>query len=198
MRTLLPPLLTALIFAPVARADATPPPLTYIPREVVLEFAEPYPGWSVFAVSGNTVRQLPTTGRVALMELLGDNYSTRRMGVELYALPDSLLSELGTLTPSADWFRQHRDHPGIKQGGTGVLSVSTTVADPRGRVVEERRVTLTATRIETELISERTEASGLVVAVYALLFVSLVLLVVWLIRRRNTRRDQPPTEPSGG
>ncbi|MFZ8281226.1 hypothetical protein ACO1KQ_15085, partial [Staphylococcus aureus] len=66
-------------------------------------------------MTGNTVRQLPTTGRVALMELLGDNYSTRRMGVELYALLDGLLAELSTLTPSADWFRQHRDHPQIKR-----------------------------------------------------------------------------------
>ncbi len=198
MRTLLP-LFLLLSLASVARADATPPPFTSIPREVVLDFAEEYPGWTFFAVAGFTrrVERVSTTAPVALFELLGDDSTTRRMGVEVYAIPDDVLAEIGGPTTESDWYKRHADDPRLRRLGIGVLSISTTMADPRARVIETYRVTLTPTALELEQVSSKEEyGSGILVSgVCVVVVVGLVWCLVWCIRRLFRRK--PPVTRTG-
>jgi hypothetical protein len=194
MRTLLS-LLLLLSPAAIARADATPPPFTSISREVVLEFAEPYKGWTFFAVAGRSRSQrVSTTTPVALSELLGDNYTTRRMGVMVYAIPDDLLAEIGSPTADLKWYERNDKDPRVRRLGVGVLSISTTYADPRARVIDTYRVTMTPTELETELVSEKVEygTPSCVCGSGCMLFAGLIAFVVWRRRRNSLTRTTPP------
>lgn len=192
--------LIAVLSLPVfAHADATPPPFTYISREVVLEFAEEYPGWTFFAVAGfdRRVARVNTAGPVALSALVGNDYYTRRMGVRVCAIPDDVLAEIGAPTTDSKWYERHGKDRRVMWLNIGPMSISTTMADPRARVIETYRVTMTPTELEMELVSENAEyGSGVCVGgAWVLVVVGLVWLVVWLIRRmlhRPVTRTAPP------
>ena len=191
--------LIAVLSLPVfARADATPPPFTYISREVVLEFAEEYPGWTFFAVAGRQrVKRVSSAGPTALSALMGDDYVTRRMGVSVCAIPDDVLAEIGAPTTDSKWYERHGKDGRVMWLGIGPLSISTTMADPRARVIETYRVTMTPTDLKTELVSETAEyGTGVCVGgAWVLVVVGLVWLLVLLIRRmfrRSVTRTTPP------
>ena len=191
--------LIAVLSLPVfAHADATPPPFTYISREVVLEFAEEYPGWTFFAVAGrHRVKHVSTTSPVALLSLMGHDYVTRRMGVSVCAIPDDVLAEIGAPTTDSKWYERHGKDRRVMWLHIGPMSISTTMADPRARVIETYRVTMTPTELEMKLVSEKAEyGSGVCVGgACVAMVVGLAWLVVWLIRRmfrRSVTRTDPP------
>lgn len=200
MRTLLP-LFVLLSLAATARADVAVPGVKRIPREVRVTFAEPYPGHTFFVVCRDTVKPVPTAaGEVNLSELVGITYWSSRIGMTLYAVPDDMLADLGSAAPDGKWFEANAKNPRLRAADMRSTEFGAFVTDPRERIIQTYRVTLTPTAVETELVSEQSEQGwGVWVCggVCLALTCGFVSLSVWLIRRlfrRSITRTAPPPE----
>lgn len=185
-------LLAPLVLASTASADVAVPGFKTIPREVSVEFAGAYPGWTFFVVGSTKVPQVPTTGEFSLAGVAGNDYATQRMGARVCAVPDELLAELEQTRPDREWFEKNEQNPRLRWVRFDPLSISTPVTDPRVRVTQKYRLTLTPTALEKELLSEVAEQdwTGLVIAgvVVAALAAGVFALGVWLVRKFRRRR----------
>lgn len=186
-------LLILLAAATAVHANSPPPGFKYVPRDIHVEFAEAYPGYTFFVVTKGYGERVPSTdGDVNLSRLVPGGYVSHRTAFRLCAVPDDLLANRPSDDPDWKWFQANSDNPRLRWATFDPPSEEPSMGDPRDGIVQKYRLTLTPTAIEKELISERTEPAWPTLAVYALLFVSVVLFVVWLIRRRSLTRTTPP------
>lgn len=208
MRAVIPSVLVALVLSSVASANMAPPGIKVVRREIHVEFAEPYLGYTFFVVRFGGIARLPSTvGSVDLSELVGYSYVTARHappgrdGFELVAIPDDLVADIGGNGPDSTWFEKHRYHPRLRWGHFDPTIIDAPVDDPRERIIQTYRAKLTETDIVVERVSEveviRSPVPLLGWVVGAVAIVGGVSLVIWLVRRLRRKAVTRTTPPPG-
>jgi len=209
MRAVLPSVLVALVLSSVASANMAPPGIKGIPREIHVEFAEPYQGYTFFVVSFGHIARLPSTeGSIDLSQLVGYSYVAARYGppgrngFDLVAVPDDLVANLRRGEPDSTWFEENRSHPRLRWANFNPTIVEAPTTDPRKRIIQTYRAKLTETDLEVKVTSETAipDSSGDMVAVMvgAAVVVGLICCLVWCIRRLFRRLPVTRTAPPPG
>jgi len=189
--------LVLLLTTTTVDANSPPPGFKNISRDIHVEFAEAYPGFTFFVVSGQAKRVSSTEGDVLLNRFVRGGYINYLQAFRLCAVPDDMLADFRGDEPDWKWFQANNDNPRLRWATFSPAGDESLMTDPRGRIVQKYRVTLTPTALEKELLWEYTIPDW-GAAVGWLMFLTAIAALVWWLRRKHRRQPAARTPPLPG